>query len=302
MSNNADVSLTAIRAFVTIGRHGNFTRAAVALGITQSGVSRHVATLEKSAGTKLFERKGSSVVLTAFGSQFYEAVKDSVATIELATQQMFQTANKADRLTVCTSMPSFAMTVVVPMLGVFMAQSALRVDLITTLAPPRPDDVFDVLITRDLSIPNTESWDLIQEELVCVGAPSMVEKHRTNVPHAWPMITTKSRPDLLSTWAIAKNIPADRLHVGAMYDHIFLAVAAAIGGAGLLVVPQLLVLDQLRAGTLTLLDDQKIASGATYRAYLHAQTRQVQAGRDFCRWLKGTLRTRTNMMSAIPSE
>jgi len=82
-----------------------------------------------------------------------------------------------------------------------------------------------------------------------------------------------------------------------MYDHIFLAVAAAIGGAGFFVAPHLLVLDQLRAGTLVLLDEQKIASGATYWAYMNSQTRQVQAGRNFCRWLKGMLRGRTSQLA-----
>jgi len=68
-----------------------------------------------------------------------------------------------------TSMPSFAMTVVVPMLGTFMTQSLLQVDLITSLSPPLPQDEIDVLITRDLVMPNTESWKLLQEELVCVA-------------------------------------------------------------------------------------------------------------------------------------
>jgi DNA-binding transcriptional LysR family regulator len=297
MLKNLDVPLTAIRAFVTIGRHGTFTRAAAALGITQSAVSRHVATLEKAAGIKLFERRGATIALTTAGAQYYDAVKDAVATIELATQQMFQGVNTNDRLMVRTSMPSFAMTVVVPMLGAFMVQSPLRVDLITSLSPPLLQDEFDVLITRDLAIPNTESWELLQEELVCVGAPQLVQKHRTQAPHRWPMIASTSRPDILATWAVAKDISPDRLHVGAMYDHIFLAVAAAIGGTGFLVAPQLLVLDQLRAGTLVLLDEQKIASGATYWAYMNSHTRQIQAGRNFCRWLKGMLRSRTSQLA-----
>ncbi len=46
MTEKTNTPFTAIRAFVAIGRHGNFTRAAAALSITQSAVSRHVATLE----------------------------------------------------------------------------------------------------------------------------------------------------------------------------------------------------------------------------------------------------------------
>lgn len=299
MYKTSEIPLVAIRAFVTIGRQGSFTRAAAALGVTQSAVSRHVATLEKAAGTALFERRGATIALTPAGSQYYDAVKDSMATIELATQQMFQREESQGRLMVRTSMPSFAMTVVVPMLGSFMSQSPMRVDLITSLSPPLPRDEFDVLITRDLAMPNSEGWELLQEELVCVGSPQLVQQHRSQPPHRWPMIAAKSRPDILAAWAVARDIAPDRLHVGAMYDHIFLAVAAAIGGTGFFVVPYLLVLDQLRAGTLVMLDEHRIASGATYWAYLNSQTQQVQAGRDFCRWLKGMLRGRASGLSEL---
>lgn len=292
MLKAADVPLTAIRAFVTVGRHGNFTRAAAALGITQGAVSRHVAKLESLADCRLFERKGSTIAFTPAGSQLYDAVRDAISTIELATQQMAQRGRSHDRLRVRTSMPSFALTVVVPALGAFTALNPVQVDLITSLSPPQPEDEFDVLITRDLDLPGTESWELLHEELVCVGAPALAQAHRAKTPTRWPMIASRSRPDLIATWAVAKEISPERLHVGAMYDHLFLAVAGAIGGTGFLVVPRLLVLDQLQAGMLVLVDEQQVISGAVYAAYINPQTEHVQTAREFCRWLKGMLRER----------
>lgn len=294
MLKGADVPLTAMRAFVTVGRHGNFTRAAAALGITQGAVSRHIARLEALADCRLFERRGSTVAFTPAGSQLYDAVRDAISTIELATQQMAQRGRSHDRLRVRTSMPSFALTVVVPALGAFTALNPVQVDLITSLSLPQPEDEFDVLITRDLDLPGTESWELLHEELVCVGAPALAQAHRAKTPTRWPMIAARSRPDVIATWAVAKEIPPERLHVGAMYDHLFLAVAGAIGGTGFLVVPQLLVLDQLQAGTLVLVDDQEVASGAVYAAYVNPQSEHVQTAREFCRWLKGMLRGRVN--------
>lgn len=288
--------MVAIRVFAAVGRCGNFTRAAATLGITQSAVSRHVATLETLAARALFERKGPNITLTPSGSQFYEAVRDAVSTIELATQQLVQGQYVHDRLMVRTSMPSFAMTVVVPALGAFMEHHSVQVDLITSLSPPQPQEEFDVLITRDLSLPGTESWELIQEELVCVGSPAMVTAHRAQAPHSWPLIAARSRPDAIPVWAVAKDISVDLLHVGAVYDHLFLAVAAAIGGAGLLIVPRIVVRDQLHNGTLVLADDEKVASGATYVAYVNAQSSHVQAAREFCRWLKGVLRDRVQAL------
>jgi DNA-binding transcriptional LysR family regulator len=290
--------LTAIRAFVAVSRHGSFSRAAQALGVTQSALSRHVATLEKLSGTRLFDRRGSGIELTPSGSQYFDAIKDALATIELATQQICQAGQTHNRLRVRTSMPSFAMTVVVPALALFTAKTQIEIDLITSLAAPQPRDEFDVLITRDLHVPNTESWELLQEELVCVGAPAVVAKHLAGSVDRWPMIGAKSRPDALALWATALDIAPQRLHVSAMYDHLFLAVSAAIGGTGLLVAPKLVVLDHLNSGTLVPADAKPVSSGATYTAFINPGSHHLQSSREFCRWLKGMLRARNNTDSS----
>src|SRR5690606_29350452 len=112
-----DAPLTALRAFVAVGRHGSFTRAADSLGITQSAVSRHISTLETFADCRLFVRRGSTIEFTPPGLQLFEAVKDALSTIELTMQLLAQRGQRHDRLKVRTSLPSFAMTVVIPSLG-----------------------------------------------------------------------------------------------------------------------------------------------------------------------------------------
>ncbi|VTU34463.1 HTH-type transcriptional activator AmpR [Variovorax sp. PBS-H4] len=287
-----DIPLLAVRAFVAVGRQGSFTRAGAALGVTQGAVSRHVATLEAFAGTRLFIRRGATSDFTPAGMQLYEALKDAMSTIEITMQLLVQKASQHDRLKVRTSMPSFAMTVVVPSLGAYSARHGVQIDLITSLAPPQPSDDFDVLITRDLSLAGTESWELAQEELVCVGSPSLVAAHHSRAKSAWPMVAARSRPEMLAVWAIAAGIPSDQLHVVATYDHLFLAVSAAVGGTGFLVTPKLLVLDQLSAGNLQLADQGAVSSGASYVAYVNSHSAHTQAAREFCRWLKGLLRER----------
>lgn len=298
MDKKPHIPLVAVRAFTAVGRYGSFTRAATALGITQSAVSRHISTLETLAAEPLFTRRGPQIALTPAGSQFYDAVCDAMSTIELATIQLAQGQRAHGRLVVRTSMPSFAMTVVIPALGDFTARHAMEVDLVTSLSSPQPRDEFDVLITRDLSLPGAESWELFQEELVCVGAPAMAQKYRTDSPAQWPLIASRSRPDAIPIWAVAKGLSVDALHVCAVYDHLFLAVAAAIGGTGLLVVPRIVIQDQLDSGTLVMADEEAVASGATYVAYVSAYSRHVQMGREFCRWLKRMLRDRGRARTA----
>lgn len=60
-------SSTSLRLLRSVAETGSFTAAAVALGYTQSAVSRQMAVLERAAAAKLFERRTGGVQLTAAG-------------------------------------------------------------------------------------------------------------------------------------------------------------------------------------------------------------------------------------------
>jgi DNA-binding transcriptional LysR family regulator len=59
--------LTGVGVLAAATETGNFARAAEALGLTPSGVSRAVARLEAGVGVRLFDRTPRSVTLTAEG-------------------------------------------------------------------------------------------------------------------------------------------------------------------------------------------------------------------------------------------
>lgn len=63
----SDASLTALRVFREVADRGTLTAAAVALGYTQSAVSRQIAALERAAGSALLERRFDGVRLTPAG-------------------------------------------------------------------------------------------------------------------------------------------------------------------------------------------------------------------------------------------
>lgn len=54
-----------LRTFVTIAKHGNFTKAATELGYAQSTITGQIRTLEAELGTRLFERIGRRTFLTS---------------------------------------------------------------------------------------------------------------------------------------------------------------------------------------------------------------------------------------------
>src|ERR1700712_4822626 len=58
--------------FIEVATHLSFSRASEALFISQPAISKHIKALEESYKTTLFERKGSSIALTATGKILYD--------------------------------------------------------------------------------------------------------------------------------------------------------------------------------------------------------------------------------------
>ena len=74
--------LAAIRVFEAAARHGNFTRAAEELGLTQAGVSYQVKVLEERLGTVLFVRQGRGMALTPAGEALSPRISQAFADME----------------------------------------------------------------------------------------------------------------------------------------------------------------------------------------------------------------------------
>lgn len=68
-------SLKQLRVFVAIARHGRFSRAGEAIGLTQSAVSHSVKELEAEVGVRLLDRTTREVVLTDAGLRLANRVE-----------------------------------------------------------------------------------------------------------------------------------------------------------------------------------------------------------------------------------
>jgi DNA-binding transcriptional LysR family regulator len=118
-----ELSSTHLRVLRQIAESGSFTAAATHLGYTQSAISRQAASLERSAGTALFERRPDGVRLTTAGLtllRYARTILDAVAEAEHALTE------QAPRATTVR-------------LGVFLsAGSALLPSALTQLAATSP--------------------------------------------------------------------------------------------------------------------------------------------------------------------
>jgi DNA-binding transcriptional LysR family regulator len=80
-----------VQAFVAIGDHGSFNRAAQALHITQTGLTRRLQNLEAFLGVKLVERTTRSVALTGIGRDFLPQGRRLLADLSTALAEIRET-------------------------------------------------------------------------------------------------------------------------------------------------------------------------------------------------------------------
>ena len=119
--------LAAVRVFEAAARHGNFTRAAEELGMTQAAVSYQIRLLEERLGTPLFLRRPRQVVLTAAGQKLAPATTHALETLDAAFAAL---ESREGEVLVVTAVATFASNWLVQRLGHFqLARPGLAVRL-----------------------------------------------------------------------------------------------------------------------------------------------------------------------------
>lgn len=77
-----------LESFLAVAENLSFARAAEALNLTQSAVSRQIHALESELDTKLFLRTSRSVALTPAGMSFHEDAKAFMVGLRVATDRL----------------------------------------------------------------------------------------------------------------------------------------------------------------------------------------------------------------------
>ena len=242
--------------------------------------------LERALGHVLFVHAGTTVALTDKGRLNFDTVQEAISTIELATRQMKQPSISSTHLVMRTSLPTFAMTTLIPALPTFQPARTIVLDVVTSLSPPNAQDSYDVLITGDLRLDNTEHWLLATEDLVCIRTSNRRQKFSIERIETLPILSAMSRPDALPSWANQMGIASRDMHVHASFNHYFMAIAACIGGMDYLVVPHILVAEPLRHGLLLTTPGDTVRGNAVYSAYINPHASHTEASREFFCWLK----------------
>lgn len=153
--------LDLFRTFEAVARHLSFTVAASELCLTQSAVSRQIATLEQQTGLRLFRRLHRAIELTPAGQRMLEAVTRGLDHVQDCLTTL-GSATKMPQITVSATV-AFAWFWLMPRLDLFSARHPevdLRILATDTPVLPGQGDV-DVAILF-----GSGQWDGITSQLL----------------------------------------------------------------------------------------------------------------------------------------
>jgi DNA-binding transcriptional LysR family regulator len=248
-----------MRVFARVVEQGSFARAAQAMDMSNTVVTRNIADLEAHLGTRLLNRTTRKLSLTETGKQYLERVRQILADIDDADAVASSSSRKASGTLRIYCHPGFGQYQLARLLPLYAA-TVPDVVLDVTLADHAVDIVeegFDVgifmglqkfdasLIARRLATSNVvlcASPDYIArrgEPLtpVDVSGHDCLNFAFEQLRHSWPVTWESKRVDVPITARVVSN-------------NISVLRQAAIAGMGIMVRSSLTLEDDLTSGRL----------------------------------------------------
>lgn len=290
------IGLAGLRGFEAAARLLSFTRAAAELNLTQSSISRQIASLERQVGRPLFLRYTRALALTPAGTQLQRAVRQALASIDASVDEI-RGVGSARRMTL-TTYASFASLWLVPRLAVFQRRYPdieIRIDASDRLLDLQAEDI-DVAIRWIPVGAMPEGATLLIDDIVApaISARLLQSKAlRTPADLAqWPLLELDDSVPGTNrlSWAYwFEHAGAGPLEPAAgrlVFSFVDQAVQAAIRGQGVALVRSPFLQDCVASGDLVMPFPQlRMAVG--YRHVLavnpaRARRPHVEA---FCNWV-----------------
>lgn len=180
------MELRQLQTFVQAAQLQSFSRAALQLGYSQSAVTVQIRMLEKELGTRLFDRMGKQVVLTAQGRKFLEHANTILYEVNRTRLSMHEDEELKNPLHIGTI--ESLCTAKFPAIVSRFRERYPQVKFQITVGTPEElirmmeHDLLDMIYILDA--PRwSENWVKAMEAaepIVFVGSPSFLEQKKTN--------------------------------------------------------------------------------------------------------------------------
>ncbi len=286
--------LSAVRVFEAAARHGNFTRAAEELGMTQAAVSYQVKLLEERLGAPLFRRDKRRVALTDAGARAAPQVSRAFDAIDSAFAQVRAADEK---LLVVSTSNTFASTWLAWRLGSFqMAHPEMAVrldasDVVTDLVGG--GDVDCAIRSGRGDWPGLVADKLIDIDFTPMVSPAFLDRHGPRQPADLLHLPLISPHD--SWWAhwlreVGVDVPEGPPRPGIRLDSQAHEGHAAIAGQGAAILTPFFWRSDLAEGRLVRPFDHVSTRGYAYWFVAPEGRRNLPKIKRFREWLLDEIR------------
>ena len=280
--------LTAVHVFEAVARHGNLTRAAAELNMTQSAVSYQVKTIEAFAGVPLFERQARGVSLTAEGRRVFPVVQQGLRDIRNTFASL---RDEHENLLVISTMQTIASSWLAPRLGTLQMQHpelAVRLELSNALADLVGGSVDVAIRSGRGNWPGVTSHRLMGQMFVCVASPAYLAREgRPSRPEdVLDHVLIAPTDDWWKLWLDAAGYkgPMQIRRPGVDVDTQQMTTQMTLAGQGISLATPEFIRQELAQGLLVQLFDIEASSGLNYYiayATARASSRKIRIFRDW---------------------
>jgi LysR family nitrogen assimilation transcriptional regulator len=190
----ANIPLRQIRAVIAVCEEGSFTRAAERENATQSGISQHVAAVERTLGVKLFERSAGSVKPTPAGLRYYKRCVEAVGTLAHAAEEARSLAGQVTGELRIGLMPTFTRAVLAPVLDDFVPRCPeVRLHIVEGYSGSLTDMVLDEELDFAV-VPAFEGTIGLKSRLLVRDREMLISGSKRGLPPLAPVRLSECKP------------------------------------------------------------------------------------------------------------
>ncbi|MBL4811999.1 MAG: LysR family transcriptional regulator [Rhodobacteraceae bacterium] len=261
-----DQSLSGLYVFEQVAQHKSITKAAAAMGITQSAVSQKIRDLEARFGTTLFTRLHRGVSLTDDGKKLRASTAPAITQLLSAIETFAQRRAKPRvRLAMDFAFASFWFLPRLPHLRATLGDE-IDIQVLTSQSPASiSKQEHDILI--DMRVAKPGDIRLFGEQIIAVASPAYLRAHG---PIAAPEALQNAAllgltapqgahwhnwPSWLGTATAPASIDFNS------YD---LVIQAALAGQGIALGWLGLIDDKMTSGALVQVTNRRVSSDISY--------------------------------------
>ena len=238
--------------FIRVADLGSFSKAAVALNVAQSAISRQIRKLEEELGVPLLYRNGRGVTLTHAGALVLEHGRSAVETLDLVAEEIALLRSAPGGSAVVGLPPTVGRLFSIPFSRRFKSQFPnVKLRIVESFTGNLVEWLFsgriDVAVLYDDPTVHSAVFEpIVEEDLTCIGpasAPPPLVNGRVVFADlcALPLILSGPPHGLRAFMDNAARRAGLQLNVSVEIDALHSMLEAVRGGMGYTVLPAMAI-------------------------------------------------------------